>query len=162
MERTGYRGALSLICLDAVRGTVVADDLLVTGWRAIAPADRLTATRSPHSGIQGFGLLPAARPGLPRTQVAFARHGAALAFPGPDQPDPWVVSVIDRQRRYLPVLARVDVPVAAPFPIALHAAVTRPATSGWALIKGDVRDRTDASPIGWPVVTVIADQTRTT
>jgi hypothetical protein len=159
VERTGYRAALSVVCLDAVRGTVVADDVVVSAWRATAPTERLSATRSPQSGIQGFGLLPAALPGLPRTQVAVADHGAGLVFPSPALPDPWVVSVMDRQRRYLPVLARVDVPVAAPFPVDLHAAVTRPVTSGWALIKGDVRRRMDDSPIAWPVVTVLADQT---
>lgn len=159
LERTGYRAALSVVCRDAVRGSVVADGLEITAWRAADPAGRLTATRSPLSGIQGFGMLPAARPGLPRTQVAVSQHGAPLAFPAPSQPDPWVVSVVDRQRRYLPVMALVDVPVAAPFPLDLHAAVTRPVTSGWALIKGDVRHRADSSPIAWPVVTVLADQT---
>lgn len=159
LERTGYRAALSVVCRDAVRGTVVADGLEVTAWRAAAPAARLTATRSPVSGIQGFGLLPAARPGLPRTQLAVSRHGAPLVFPAPAQPDPWVVSVVDRLRRYLPVIALVDVPVAAPSSIALHAAVTGPVSTGWALVRGDVRHVADRSPIAWPVVTVVADQT---
>ena len=50
LERIGYRAALSVRCVDAVRGTVVADDMVATAWPADDPAARLVASRSPSPG----------------------------------------------------------------------------------------------------------------
>ena len=59
LERMGYRAALSVLCRDAVRGSVVADDLLVTAWPATDPSR--SAGRDPLSRLGPPRLRPAAR-----------------------------------------------------------------------------------------------------
>jgi hypothetical protein len=150
LERIGYRAALSLSCIDAVRGTVVADGLVATTWRTANPAARFVATRSRISGLLGFGLLPRLR----EQQYARTIKGAPLVWPANPQPDPYVVKVVDTQRRYLPVVMEVPVPVATPVEVPLHSAVSRPATSGWAVVRGEVHHRTTTAPVPWTVLTV--------
>jgi hypothetical protein len=151
LERSGYRAALSISCADAVRGTMVADGLAATAWR---PGDdvRLAASRSPVSGLLGYGLLP----GLGDYQQAHATGGAELVWPPDPAPQSWLVSVVDTQRRYLPVLLEVAVPVSAPVVVPLHSAVSRSPLSGWAVVRGEVHDRGTGAGLPWPVVTVTA------
>lgn len=151
LERTGYRAALSLSCSDAVRGDLVADGLVATAWR-LGEDVRLTASRSRVSGLLGYGLLP----GLGDYQRAHAAGGAELIWPADPAPQPWLVSVVDTQRRYLPMLLEVDVPVTAPVGVPLHSAVTRSPRSGWAVVRGEVHERGTGAGLPWPVVTVTA------
>lgn len=151
LERTGYRGALSLSCHDAVTGASIPDGILATGWRKADPSVRLLASKSKVSALLGFGPLP----GLREYQWARATNGAPLAWPADPPPDPYVVSLVDTRRRYLPVVTEVPVPVAAPAEILLHSAASRTPASGWAVIRGEVHDQGGA-PIPWPVITVEA------
>lgn len=151
LERSGFRAALSLSCRDATRGNPVADGLVATAWR---PGEdvRLTASRSPVSALFGYGLLP----GLGDYQHAHATGGAELVWPAAPAPQSWLISVVDTQRRYLPVLLEVDVPVSAPVSVPLHSAVSRSPLSGWAVVRGEVHDRGNGAGLPWPVVTVTA------
>jgi hypothetical protein len=150
LERIGYRAALSVRCVDAVRGTVVADNMVATAWPAADPAAHLLASRSPASGLLGFGMLP----GFWDLQLARSRGGEPLQWPPDPPPDPYVVKVVDLRGRYLPVVRVVPVPVLAPEDIPLHSGPARSGQSGWALIRGEVHDRTTHAGLGWSVVTV--------
>jgi hypothetical protein len=152
LERIGYRAALSVRCLDAVSGTVVADDLVATAWPADVPAARLVASHSPISGLLGFGMLP----GFRDLQLARSRGGDPLEWPPDPPPQPYVIKVIDLRGRYLPVVRVVPVPVPAPEDITLHSGPARGGQSGWALIRGEVHDATTQAGLGWSVVTVTA------
>jgi hypothetical protein len=149
LERIGYRAALSVRCVDAVRGTVVADNMVATAWPAADPAARLVASRSPVSGLLGFGMLP----GFWDLQLARSRGGEPLQWPPDPPPEPYVVKVVDLRGRYLPVVRVVPVPVPAPKDIPLHSSPARGGQSGWALIRGEVHDRTTQAGLGWSVVT---------
>lgn len=152
LERLGYRAALSLRCADAVRRTVVAEGLAAYAWREGDPNRRLPASRSPVSGLLGFGMLP----GLSGFQRVRAAGGTGLSWPPAPAPDPYLVSVVDGARRYLPVLLRVDVPILAPVDVALHSAVTRSPATGWGVIRGEVHDRGTGVGVGWAVVEITA------
>lgn len=65
-----------------------------------------------------------------------------------------MVSAVDAQRRYLPVLLEVAVPVAAPVQVDLHSAPSRYPASGWAVAKGEIHDADDGAGVPWPVLTV--------
>jgi hypothetical protein len=153
LERIGYRAALSVRCVDAVRGTVVAGDLAATAWPAADPAARLVASRSPVSGLLGFGVLP----GFRELQFARSPGGQPLEWPPDPAPEPYVVRVIDLRSRYLPAVLVVPAPVPAPVDIGLHSGPARGGQSGWALIRGEVHHATTQAPLGWSVVTVTAD-----
>lgn len=152
LERIGYRAALSVRCVDAVRGTVVADYIVATAWSAADPATRLAASRSPVSGLLGFGMLP----GFRDLQLARSPGGQPLEWPPDPAPEPYVVKVVDLRGRYLPVVQLVPVPVPAPVDIPLHSGPARGGQSGWALIRGEVHDATSQAALGWSVVTVTA------
>jgi hypothetical protein len=152
LERIGYRAALSVRCVDAVRGTVIADDIVATAWPAADPATRLVASRSPVSGLLGFGRLPGSRD----LQLARSPGGRPLEWPPDPAPEPYVVKVVDPRGRYLPVVRLVPVPVPAPVDIPLHSGPARGGQSGWALVRGEVHDATSRAALGWSVVTVTA------
>ena len=152
LERIGYRAALSVRCLDAVRETVVADDVVATAWPADDPSARLVASRSRVSGLLGFGVLP----GFRELQFARSTGGQPLEWP-PDPPaKPYVIRVVDLRGRYLPVVLAVSAPVLEPVDIELHSGPARGGQSGWALIRGEVHHSTTRAPLGWSVVTVTA------
>lgn len=150
LERVGYRAALSVRCLDAVRGTVVADDVVATAWPVADPSARLVATRSPVSGLLGFGVLFRER------QFARSPGGQPLEWPPDPTPEPYVVNVVDLRGRYLPAVLVVPAPVPAPVDIGLHSGPARGGQSGWAMVRGEVHHATTSAPLGWSVVTVTA------
>src|SRR5581483_10449291 len=71
LEKVIGRAPLGIRFLDLVRGVSVNDGLVVMAWSpgsTAATASRLTAIRSPLSGIYGFHTLP----GLRRFEVGEA------------------------------------------------------------------------------------------
>jgi hypothetical protein len=148
LEITGYRAPLAVSCTDSATGTAVGDALQVTAWPAPDPGDVRTARRSPVSALLGFADLP----GLRAYENAVAPGSGRLSWtPAPGRP--FLVSVTDPMRRYLPELTEVSVPVTAPVPITLYSAPARPAPPGWATVRGSVRDQ-GGTPAGWSAVTV--------
>jgi len=152
LERSGLRGALALRCFDASSGAAVADDLAAVAYREGDPQTLFTAARSPVSGLLGFGVLP----GLGPSQRTRSSGGAPLDWPPVATPESLVARVTDRARRYLPVVLAVNVPATAPADVPLYSGPARPAPSGLATVRGDLRVTTDGSEAAWAVVTVTA------
>ena len=150
LERSGFRGALALRGVDAGSGTAVADDLAALAYREGDSETRFTVTRSPVSSLLGFGVLP----GL--AQRTHSTGGAPLTGPPVPAPQGFVVRVSDRARRYLPTVLAVDLPAAAPVEVPLYSAAGRPAPSGLATVRGDVRVTAGGGEAAWAVVTLTA------
>jgi hypothetical protein len=148
LEITGYRAPLVVSCTDSATGAAVGDVLLVTAWPAGDPSDVRSARRSPVSALLGFADLP----GLREYETAVAAGSGPLGWT-PAAGRPFLVSVTDPMRRYLPELSEVSVPVTAPVPITLYSAPARPAPPGWATVRGLVRAQ-DGAPARWSAVTV--------
>lgn len=153
LERVGFRGALGVRCRDAVSRAPVADGLVATVWSAADPTLRRAATRSPLSGLLGFGTFPRLR----TYQHTAAAGGVPLTWPAPPPAVTHVVAVRDTQHRYLPVVFEVGVPAAAPVTVELQSAAGRGYPSGWAVLRGEVQHRTTHVGLGWAVVTVATD-----
>lgn len=156
LERTGYRAPLALRCADQVGGGTVADGLGALARREGDTAPPVTATRSPVSGLLGFGSLPGQR----AAEWTRSTGGAPLTWPAPGAGTPFVVQVTDRDRRFLPTTLRVEVPVTAPAEVPLFSAAARPAPSGWATVRGEVRVDGTGAPAAWSVVQVATDGTQ--
>jgi hypothetical protein len=155
LERSGFRGALALRGIDAGSGTAVADDLAAVAYRSGDPETRFTAIRSPVSTLLGFGVLPGLG-GSPGLQRAHSSGGAPLEWPAVPAPEVFVVRVSDRARRYLPTVLAVGLPAAAPVEVPLYSAPGRPAPSGLATVRGEVRVSADGSEAAWAVVSLTA------
>lgn len=155
-ERIGYRAPLALRCFDAVSAVGVAcgaGGLSAVAWRESDPATTFAAVPSPVSSLLGFGGLPGQR----AYQRAYSTDGRPLSWPAPAAPEPFVVRVTDRGRRYLPVTILAEVPVSTPVDVPLYSAPGRPAPSGWAVVRGELHDAADRAPIAWGVVEVSTD-----
>ena len=152
LERVGYRAPLALRCVDGVSGVEVNDALLATAWRRADPATTRTASRSPLSGLLGFGSLP----GLWAAERTRSGPGQPLTRPAPTT-TPFCARIVDTARRYLATVVAVDVPVSGPLVVPLSSAPGRPMPSGWAAVRGEVH-RAAASgsngPLPWSVVRV--------
>ncbi|WP_405868109.1 hypothetical protein OG407_49680 [Streptomyces sp. NBC_01515] len=151
-ERIAYRAPLALRCADAVSGAAVGDGLSAVAWRGSDPATTYPAVPSPVSSLLGFGGLPGQRP----YERAYSTGGDPLNWPDPAAPEPFTVRVTDHARRYLPVTLLAQVPVSAPVEVPLYSAPGRPAPSGWAVVRGELR-AADQSAVAWAVVEVAAD-----
>lgn len=152
LERVGYRAPLALRCVDGVSGIEVADALLATAWRRSDPATSRTASRSPLSGLLGFGSLP----GLWSAERARSDPGQPLTWPA-RTPVPYCARIVDTARRYLTAVVSVEVPVSGPLVVPLSSAPGRPMPSGWAGVRGEVHRATalgGAGPLPWSVVQI--------
>jgi hypothetical protein len=149
LERLGYRAPLALVCQDGVTGAAITDGLVATAWRAGDTSRTFTATRSPFSGILGFGRLP-----LP--------FEASHVMVPPEEPitwpavahEPYAVMVQDTAGRYLPAVVSVTVPVAAPVTVPLSSSPARHAPSGFATVKGEVHENGTGDALAWAVVRI--------
>jgi hypothetical protein len=149
LERLGYRASLGILAEDGVTGVGVTDGLLATAWRLDDPATPYVAQRSPVSGILGFGRLP-----VPwRSTHAVVPPETPVTWP-PSPAVAYLVRVEDTLARYLPVLVRADVPVAAPVTVPLSSAPNRPAPAGFGTVRGEVHARSDGRPLPWSLVRV--------
>ncbi|MFL6107545.1 MAG: hypothetical protein ACJ716_05670 [Marmoricola sp.] len=149
VERTGYRSPLAVSCRDGSTGAEVTDGLVASAWLRSDPRTRYTATRSPLSGVLGFGNLPR----MWRASHATAGPGEPLTWPAV-APTAMCVLVQDLQERYLPVTLAVDVPVGAPVTVPLSSAPTRPPSSGFATVRGEVHSAGTGPPLGWALVRI--------
>ena len=147
LETLGYRAPLALHCVDAASGADVGDGLVATAWPQGDPASARTARRSLVSTLLGFGLLP----GLRAQELARAAGAAAPGWPAA-APRPFVVTVSDTLRRYLPEAMTVDAPVDTPVEVTLYSAPARPRPPGWATVYGEVH--AGPGPAGWALVSV--------
>jgi hypothetical protein len=151
LERHSYRAPLALECVDGVTGVVVSDGLTATVWRKDDPDVRLTARRSPYSGLLGVLTLP----GMWQQTHAAGPAGVPATWPvGP--PTPVSALVIDTLGRYLPTSIAVDVPVTAPFQVELFSQPARSVASRCATVRGEVRDNGSGEALGWAYVTVVS------
>jgi len=157
-ERTGYRAALAVRCVDAAGAVLGGGGLSAVAWRRNDPATTFRAVPSPVSSLLGFGSLPGQR----AYQRAGSTGGRPLDWPVPAGTEPYVVRVTDRYRRYLPVTVEVAVPVDAPVEIPLYSAPVRPTPSGWATVRGELHRAGDGGPVAWGVVEVSAEAARYT
>jgi len=153
LERIGYRAPLGLRCRDGVTGQEIGDGLVATAWWQADPADTKDASPSPYSGLLGFGSLPGPAGAPDRLRVR-AAAGAQLTWPAAGPPEPYLVRIVDRYRRYLPVLLATDVPPGGAVDVALYSAPARPCPSGFATVRGQTRDAAGALPLPWCVVEV--------
>jgi hypothetical protein len=149
LERTGYRGALALRCLDMGTGAEVADGLSALAWPVDQPQAARSATLSPISSLLGFGRLP----GLDRLQRTRTTGDGPLVWPTAPPPAPFVVRVQDRSARYLPVVLTVSCPVTEPVEVPLFNAPARKAPSGWASVRGEVH-LAGGPPAAWAIVEI--------
>jgi hypothetical protein len=147
LETTGYRAPLALQCVDAATGEAVADGLQATTWRPGDATTVRTARRSVVSATLSFATLPGQR----AQQLAKIVGDGPVTYPAA-APTPFLVRVVDTQRRYLPQVFQVSVPQAAPFAVPLYAAATRPRPAGWGAVQGEVHRSSDGSPLGWALV----------
>jgi hypothetical protein len=151
LERNSYRAPLALACVDGVSGTVVSDGLTATVWRRDDPATRLTARRSPFSGLLGVESLP----GMWLETHAVGPAGEPTSWPAAP-PTPVSALVIDTRGRYLPTSIAVDVPVTEPFQVQLFSQPARPGASNCATVQGEIRDDGSGEALGWAYVTVVS------
>ena len=149
LERVGYRAPLALRCVDGASGVEVTDALLATAWRRSDPETLRTASRSPLSGLLGFGSLP----GLWSAAQTRSGPGQPLTWPALT-PVPFCARIVDTARRYLTTVVSVDAPVSGPLVVPLSSAPGRPMPSGWAVVRGEVHLAGGTSPLPWSVVRV--------
>ncbi|MGW4913948.1 hypothetical protein [Streptomyces sp. NPDC004270] len=157
-ERIGYRAPLAVRCFDPAGAAFARDGLSAVAWPENDPATTVRATPSPFSDLLGFGSLPGRR----AYQRARSTGGEPLNWPVPAAPEPFVVRVTDRARRYLPTTLLAEVPVGAPVAVPLYPAPGRQAPSGWAVVRGELHGAPDGAPLGWGVVEVTTDAGRYT
>jgi hypothetical protein len=155
LETTAYRAPLSLQFVDSVGGTLIADGLSVTAWPAGDPEAGRTAQRSPVSTILGFGRLP----GLLFYEEATLDSPPSPGWSPPGPGRPFVVRVQDTLGRYLPELLALTLPQASLVSPALFSAPSRPAPSGWAVVRGEVWSQSTTTPASWAIVTVLPGST---
>jgi hypothetical protein len=149
LEITGYRAPLAVSCTDSATGAAVGDALQVTAWPVGDPGDVRAAQRSPVSTLLGFSDLP----GLRGYELTAAPGSGPLTWTAAAG-RPFLVSVTDPMRRYLPELTEVrSVPVTTPVPITLYSAPARPPPPGWAMVRGWIHTQASA-PAAWSTVTV--------
>ncbi|MFJ9561463.1 hypothetical protein ACIRQQ_15670 [Streptomyces fuscichromogenes] len=152
-ERIGYRAPLAVRCFDAAGAPFARDGLSAVAWPENDPATTVRATLSPVSDLLGFGSVPGRR----AYQRARSTDGEPLNWPAPAAPEPFVVRVTDRARRYLPTTVLAEVPVATPVAVPLYPAPGRQAPTGWAVVRGELHGAPDGAPLGWGVVEVSTD-----
>ncbi|MEU6198267.1 hypothetical protein [Streptomyces sp. NPDC047061] len=157
-ERIGYRAPLAVRCLDAAGAAFARDGLSAVAWPESDPATTVRATPSPFSDLLGFGTLPGRR----ADRRARSTDGEPLDWPVPAAPEPFVVRVTDRARRYLPTTLLAQVPAGTPVAVPLYPAPGRQAPSGWAVVRGELHGAPDGAPLGWGVVEVSTDAGRHT
>jgi hypothetical protein len=151
LETVAYRAPLAVQFHDSVTGATVADDLLVTAWRAGDPGGRRKPIRSPLSANMVFGSLPGSAP-----DETLLAPGSAPGSP-PTPAIPFVIRALDPDGRYLPMLLAVDVPATALLTPPLFPAPTYPRPAGWAAVSGEVSVAAlPASPATWAMVAVQA------
>ena len=149
LETIAYRAPLGVLFCDSVTGAPVADDLVVTAWRAGDPGGARRPVRSPLSANMVFGSLP----GLAASEEALAAAGGQPGL-GSSSPVPCVIRVLDPDGRFLPALLAVIAPATALLSPLLFPAPTYPRPSGWAMVSGEVWSA--GVPAGWSVVEVQA------
>jgi hypothetical protein len=149
LETTGYRAPLALQCSDASTGEAVADGLQAMTWRPGDATTVRTARRSAISATLSFATLPGQRV----QEFAKVLGDGPVTYPA-TPPTPFLVSVVDTQRRYLPQLFHISVPQAAPVAVRLYADAARPRPAGWGTVHGEVHRNSDGSPVGWALVDV--------
>jgi hypothetical protein len=151
LERNSYRAPLALACVDGVTGAVVSDGLTATVWRRDDPDTRLTARRSPFSGLLGVESLP----GMWKQTHMVGPPGVPTSWPA-EPPTPVSALIIDTRARYLTTLIAVDVPAPEPFLVQLFSQPARPGASSCATVRGEVRDDGSGQALGWAYVTVVS------
>jgi hypothetical protein len=149
IERVGYRAPLAVACTDGITGASVTDGLVASAWLRADPRDRRTATRSPLSGLLGFGSLP---------RMWSATHvqlppGTPVTWPG-GPGTPVCVLVQDTYGRYLPVSLAVNVPVTAAVAVPMSSSPARTKPSGYALVRGEIHDDGTGEPLAWALIRV--------
>ncbi|GGM96311.1 hypothetical protein [Streptomyces fuscichromogenes] len=155
-ERIGYRAPLAVRCFDAAGAPFARDGLSAVAWPENDPATTVRATPSPFSDLLGFGSVPGRR----AHQRARSTDGEPLNWPAPAAPEPFVVRVTDRARRYLPTTVLAEVPAGTPVAVPLYPAPGRQAPTGWAVVRGELHGDPDGGPLGWGVVEVSTDAGR--
>lgn len=151
LERLGYRAPLALICEDGITGAAVTDGLVATTWPANDTTRIFTATRSPLSGILGFGRLT-----LPfGASHAMVPAGEPITWPAVT-PEQYTAMVQDTAGRYLPAVVSVTLPVTAPVVVPLSSSPARHAPSGFATVRGEVHEDGTGTPLAWALVGIDA------
>ncbi len=184
LEKVIGRAPLGIRFLDLVRGVSVNDGLVVMAWSpgsTAATASRLTAIRSPLSGIYGFHTLP----GLRRFEVGEAPASLWCGSPPAGSPPEstaeelsdlgtlrglaianedesplsvnFIVYVEDRQERFLPQTLMMCLPKEHLVEVPLFSGPARLAPAGLGAVRGQVIRRSDGEPAAWALVTASPD-----
>jgi hypothetical protein len=152
VETLGYRAPLALRCRDATSAVDVSYGIVASAWRDGDPSATRVATGSKVSTLLGFGVLPGLR------ALTYARaDGSALpswpAAPG----EPFMISVVDTENRYLPQVFGLQLPQTAPVDVLLYTAPTRPPPSAWGCVGGEVHVAADGTAAAWALVDLVVD-----
>src|SRR5437773_1580626 len=103
LERTSVFTPLGIRFWDPARNVPVTDDLVVTA-RPDGAFGRVTPAFRTASGVYAFeglpGMYTVEHPDVPPEPPA-----------GPPTPQPFLIEVADLQRRFLPILFRVELPL---------------------------------------------------
>jgi len=162
LERISLTAPLGFRFWDAATSRVIADGLRVTAQAA--PGSEYVAAAVSPSGVFGFAHLPGLRD--------FEYSSAADVWTPPPATRPFVITVVDKQRRFLPFIFTAAAPFKGIFSlgcagatiaplgpaktIPLFSAPARTAPAGMAALRASLRDPTPNTdrPAAWAVVEV--------
>jgi hypothetical protein len=163
---------LGLRFWDAVSDDQIRSGLLVRAWPepALRPVTEAFRTRSDVYAFQGLpGLRAIERPPANPTGLAAAPPPGASP-PSPPIAHPFVLEVVDLERRYLPAAIRLTLPLPArgvfltrppgspvetpPPGFYLFSSPTRPRNAGIAAVRGELVDAATGAPAGHALVRV--------
>ncbi|GAB4525755.1 MAG: hypothetical protein OHK0046_41910 [Anaerolineae bacterium] len=142
LESVVRSAPLGLRFRDLVRNIDVVDGLIVTAWPFGKSEPRLSATRSPVSGIYGYASLPGLR------EYELGRLPATHWCNSNSLPN-FVVSVEDSHGRFLPQVLPLCLPKPALVVIQLFSNPARPTPIGYAAVRGQLWDATRNAPACW-------------
>jgi hypothetical protein len=180
LETVTLRAPLGLRFLDLVRGVSVNDGLVVTAWAAGTTEPKLTALRSPLSGVYGFrnltglrafemdeqpasdwcGSPPEGSPPEPTaeelTDLDTLRGLYIAAEESPPRAN-FIVSVEDRMERFLPQTLMMCLPKERLIEVPLLSSPARLAPAGLGVVRGEVIRQQDGQPAAWALVSASPD-----
>jgi hypothetical protein len=176
LESVVRRAPLGIRFYDLARGANVGGGLTVKAWPIGRPADARDALVSPMSGIYGFRSLPGLRDFEAGDRPAAAWCGSppyggsleaaevdlealrALVRGGGEPPlANFVVTVQDREGRFLPQTLFLCLPREQLLEAPLFSSPARPALPGAGVMRAELWERGRNRPAAWALVAAQAD-----
>jgi hypothetical protein len=155
LERTIWRAPLGLRFIDLARGTRVNDEMVVMAWPVGGKEPKLSALRSPLTGVYGFRSLPGLRPYEVGEKPA---SDWCNTTPGSAKPN-FIITIEDTLQRFLPQTVLLCLPKERLLEVPLFSAPARSALPGYGLVQGEIWDQVKDKAAGWAMVTARTDST---